>query len=124
MPTARVDEIGQGRVWAGATARKLGLVDHMGGLDVAVAEAARRAGLDPAKARAIYIEKSPALPFQILDDLLMETMPAPKHTCPGGGIGRRAGFRCQWPQGRDGSSPFLGTLCSSRRPATRRVGKK
>src|SRR3546814_9141441 len=48
----------------------------MGGLDVAVAEAARRAGLDPAKARAIYIEKSPALPFQILDDLLMETMPA------------------------------------------------
>src|SRR3546814_6326231 len=76
MPTARVDEIGQGRVWAGATARKLGLVDHMGGLDVAVAEAARRAGLDPAKARAIYIEKSPALPFQILDDLLMETMPA------------------------------------------------
>src|SRR3546814_3752220 len=29
MPTARVDEIGQGRVWAGATARKLGLVDHM-----------------------------------------------------------------------------------------------
>src|SRR3546814_9223663 len=48
----------------------------MGGLDVAVAEAARRAGLDPAKALAIYIEKSPALPFQILDDLLMETMPA------------------------------------------------
>src|SRR5215468_7455150 len=22
-----------------------------------------------------------------------------------GGIGRRAGFRCQWPQGRGGSSP-------------------
>src|SRR3546814_16338067 len=52
MPTARVDEIGQGRVWTGATARKLGLVAHMGGLDVAVAEAARRAGLDPAKAIA------------------------------------------------------------------------
>jgi hypothetical protein len=30
-------------------------------------------------------------------------------TCPGGGIGRRAGFRCQWPQGRGGSSPLLGT---------------
>src|SRR5262249_32682056 len=29
--------------------------------------------------------------------------------CPGGGIGRRAGFRCQWLHGREGSSPFLGT---------------
>src|SRR3546814_12376422 len=29
MPTARVDEIGQGRGWAGATARKLGMVDQM-----------------------------------------------------------------------------------------------
>ena len=28
---------------------------------------------------------------------------------PGGGIGRRAGFRCQWLHGREGSSPFLGT---------------
>src|SRR5687768_12460931 len=28
---------------------------------------------------------------------------------PGGGIGRRAGFRCQWLNGREGSSPFLGT---------------
>ena len=30
--------------------------------------------------------------------------------CPGGGIGRRAGFRCQWLNGREGSSPFLGTI--------------
>src|SRR3954468_21481001 len=29
---------------------------------------------------------------------------------PGGGIGRRAGFRCQWLNGREGSSPFLGTI--------------
>src|SRR3954451_6725572 len=28
---------------------------------------------------------------------------------PGGGIGRRAGFRCQWLNGRGGSSPLLGT---------------
>src|SRR4051794_8987231 len=31
---------------------------------------------------------------------------------PGGGIGRRAGFRCQWLNGREGSSPFLGTIVS------------
>ena len=30
--------------------------------------------------------------------------------CPGGGIGRRAGFRCQWPQGRGSSSLLLGTI--------------
>ncbi len=29
--------------------------------------------------------------------------------CPGGGIGRRAGFRDPWPQGRESSSSFLGT---------------
>src|SRR5262249_33973791 len=28
---------------------------------------------------------------------------------PGGGIGRRAGFRCQWCKSRGGSSPLLGT---------------
>ena len=31
--------------------------------------------------------------------------------CPGGGIGRRAGFRCQWPKGRGSSSLLLGTIC-------------
>ena len=32
-----------------------------------------------------------------------------KRTSPDGGIGRRAGFRDQWPQGRAGSIPVLGT---------------
>src|ERR1700733_7302313 len=31
------------------------------------------------------------------------------HGCPGGGIGRRAGFRYLWPQGRGSSSLLLGT---------------
>src|SRR5690606_1103707 len=34
----------------------------------------------------------------------------PKSTCRGGGIGRRAGFRCQWGKLRGGSSPLLGTI--------------
>ena len=29
--------------------------------------------------------------------------------CPGGGIGRRVGLNHQWPQGRAGSTPALGT---------------
>lgn len=61
MSTQRVDEIGQGRVWDGGTARQLGLVDRLGGIDEAVAEAARRAKLDPAKVHAVYLEKTPGM---------------------------------------------------------------
>jgi protease-4 len=54
-----IDAIAQGRVWDGGTARQIGLVDRFGGLEDAIAEAARRAKLDPAKANPYYIEKQP-----------------------------------------------------------------
>lgn len=41
MTFAQVDEIAQGRVWSGSEALKIGLVDKIGGLNDAVAEAAR-----------------------------------------------------------------------------------
>jgi protease-4 len=41
----QVEEIAQGRVWSGAEAKKLGLVDEMGGLDAAIAYAAKTANL-------------------------------------------------------------------------------
>jgi len=41
----RVEQIAQGRVWSGAEAKELGLVDEIGGLDAAVAHAAEKAGL-------------------------------------------------------------------------------
>ena len=56
----RVDEIGQGRVWDGGTAHQLQLVDRFGGLDEAVAEAARRAKLTDKAASARFID--PASP--------------------------------------------------------------
>jgi protease-4 len=71
LPVTRVDEIGQGRVWAGNTARDLKLVDHLGGLDMAVAAAAKRAGL-PAGVRTIDVEKSQYLPFQLLSSLFSD----------------------------------------------------
>lgn len=40
-----VAEIAQGRVWSGAEAKNLGLVDELGGLDAAVKFAAEKAGL-------------------------------------------------------------------------------
>ncbi|NMG75590.1 signal peptide peptidase SppA [Aromatoleum diolicum] len=46
MPVAEVDPIARGRVWTGEAADKLGLVDQLGGLDDAIAAAARRARLE------------------------------------------------------------------------------
>lgn len=42
---AQIDSIAQGRVWTGAMAQKLGLVDQLGNLDTAIAEAAKLAGV-------------------------------------------------------------------------------
>lgn len=55
----QIDAIAQGRVWDGGTARQNGLVDRFGGLEDAIAEAARRAKIDPKTARAYRIEKAP-----------------------------------------------------------------
>ena len=45
MTFEQVDAIGQGRVWTGAEALKIGLVDEIGGLDKALAEAAKLANI-------------------------------------------------------------------------------
>lgn len=60
LPVSEVDKVGQGRVWSGADARQLKLVDGFGGLDVAVAAAARKAGIKPGDGgafRVVDIEK-------------------------------------------------------------------
>jgi protease IV len=46
MSAAVVDSIGQGRVWSGSNAMKLGLIDEMGGLTDAIKGAALLAGID------------------------------------------------------------------------------
>jgi len=45
MKPEAVDKIGRGRVWTGAQAKDLGLVDELGGLDRAIAVAKQRAGI-------------------------------------------------------------------------------
>ena len=45
LDRAKVEEIAQGRVWSGAEAKKLGLVDEIGGLGTAVRFAAQKARL-------------------------------------------------------------------------------
>jgi protease-4 len=52
----RVDEIGQGRVWVGGTAHQLKLVDRFGGIEDAIADAAKRANLTGSDAAPRYFD--------------------------------------------------------------------
>ncbi|WP_372016718.1 signal peptide peptidase SppA [Pseudoxanthomonas sp. 10H] len=62
-PVEEVDAVARGRVWSGAQAKERGLVDELGDLGDAVADAAARAKLGARdKFRVAYIEK-PATPF-------------------------------------------------------------
>ncbi|GAA4309307.1 signal peptide peptidase SppA [Compostibacter hankyongensis] len=45
LPESVVDSIAQGRVWSGRAAQRIGLVDRLGGLNDAIACAARMAGI-------------------------------------------------------------------------------
>ncbi len=58
MTTEQVNEIAQGRVWTGATAKKLGLVDQLGDLDQAIASAASKASLGDYDVKVIEQELS------------------------------------------------------------------
>ena len=58
-PVADIDAVARGRVWSGAQAKERGLVDVLGGLDAALADAAARAKLGKPDAwQARYIEDS------------------------------------------------------------------
>jgi len=60
MTPEQVDNIAQGRVWSGAKAKELGLVDELGGLDAAIDEAALLAKLTNYDTLLIEKELSPA----------------------------------------------------------------
>lgn len=66
----QVDAIAQGRVWAGGTARQIGLVDRFGGMDEALSEAAKRAGLKADGWHAVYIEPQPSFAGTLLGGLI------------------------------------------------------
>lgn len=69
MTPEDVDRIAQGRVWAGETARELGLVDHLGTLADAVAAAAARVDLAEGRYGVRYIEERPSRFERILMSL-------------------------------------------------------
>ncbi len=59
MTTLEVDAIGQGRIWAGVTAKEKGLVDEIGGIQKAIELAAAEAGLKIWKIRELPAMKNP-----------------------------------------------------------------
>ncbi len=66
----QVDAMAQGRIWAGGTARQLGLVDRLGGMDDALAEAAKLAKLGQGDWHARYIEPQPDFASGLLGSLV------------------------------------------------------
>ena len=68
-----VDKIAQGRVWAGADAQRIGLVDHLGGLKDAIDAAAKLAQLG-SDYDVDYIETELSLKQQLLMQLRSESL--------------------------------------------------
>ncbi len=66
MTKEEVDKIGQGRVWSGRDAMRIGLVDVMGGLNDAVRIAADKAGLEDYYVKELPEQKDPFQ--QIMED--------------------------------------------------------
>jgi len=63
MSVEQVDNIAQGRVWDGGTARQIKLVDRFGSIEDAIAEAAKRAKLGKDSYSVKYLETEPD-PFE------------------------------------------------------------
>jgi len=67
MKQSNVDSIGQGRVWSGVEAKNIGLIDEFGGLNDAIAAAAKMANLS--KYRTIELPKQKDPFTEILSEL-------------------------------------------------------
>jgi len=64
----QIDQIAQGRVWDGGTARQIGLVDGFGGMSDAIAKAAQLAGLGDERS-VRYLEPQPSFRDQLIESL-------------------------------------------------------
>jgi protease-4 len=59
MTSQSVDSIGQGRVWSGTSALKIGLIDEIGGLEDAIKGAAELAGVEKYSIRELPVIEDP-----------------------------------------------------------------
>ena len=59
MSREAIDSIGQGRVWSGANALEIGLVDEAGGINAAIESAASLAGVSTYSVKELPVEQDP-----------------------------------------------------------------
>ena len=69
MTKAAIDSIGQGRVWSGSDAKRIGLIDDFGGLDQAIKLASDLAHLTNYRLQILPEQKDP---FQAIMDAIMD----------------------------------------------------
>ncbi len=71
-----VDSIGQGRVWSGTNALKIGLADEIGGLKAAIAGAADLAGIEKYSVRDLPVIEDPYIKIltQLSGDIRMKIL--------------------------------------------------
>ena len=78
MTVEQVNEIAQGRVWTGTDALKNGLVDELGGLDVAIEIAAKKGKLKPGAYKVVVYPKAKSFFDQLLSSAMSESSMAEK----------------------------------------------
>lgn len=99
MTPERVDSIGRGRVWTGAQAAKLGLVDSLGGLYGAVARAREAANLAPDSDVSLVIYPAPRPLAATLQEFLQgASLTAPLTVLPVQ-VRRLIDWMIAWPEG-------------------------
>lgn len=75
MSVEAVDQIAQGRVWSGRDARRLGLVDRLGGLPEAAEAAAGLAGLQKDRFMLVPVSATSSLGERVLQQFVALTPP-------------------------------------------------
>jgi protease IV len=81
MEVGKVDEVGRGRVWTGAQAKAIGLVDELGGLDTALRVAKEQVDLsDHTAVELVFFPKPKGIVTTLLERLgrqVQAPLPAP-----------------------------------------------
>ena len=72
MPTEDLEAVAEGRVWSGRRALENKLVDHLGGLELALSRAEAQAGLGPGQGVPVYAAPSRAALGRLLRTDLAE----------------------------------------------------
>jgi len=69
MTKEEVDQVARGRVWTGRQAHKIGLVDQLGGLDLALSVAREKAGLMGQQVELVSLPRATWL-YGLLNNIL------------------------------------------------------